>query len=294
VLYVIAGANGQTGSVVANTLLDQGKPVRVILRRAEQGPAWLARGAEVCIADLADEAALVDAFSGAKAAYLMNPPAYQAHDLMAPAKRVHQAMISAAERAGVRRVVALSSVGAQHATGTGNILTTHDFESRLATSQLHVGVLRAANFIENWAWFLDGAVANGKLPSMFQPLGVALPMVSVSDIGRTAAEMLDQSSTGIVELHGPEAYSPNDAATQIGRIAGRTVNAIAVPRNDWHTNFHTAGYSASAIKAFCDMFDGFNTGRVAFEGTHQTRHGSVSQEEVFRHLLAAKGAPLGS
>ncbi len=292
-MYVIAGANGQTGSVVANTLLDEGKPVRVILRRAEQGSAWLARGAEVCVADLADEAALVEAFLGAEAAYLMNPPAYQAHDVMAQAKRVHSAMIGAAERAGVQRVVALSSVGAQHASGTGNILTTHDFESRLAVSRLQVGVLRAANFIENWAWFLDGAVANGKLPSMFQPLDHALPMVSARDIGRTAAEMLDQSSIGVVELHGPQAYSPHDAAAEIGGMVGRPVQAIAVPRENWPANFRAAGYSESAVAAFCDMFDGFNNGRVAFEGTHQTRRGTVGQRYVFKRLLAQHGLPLG-
>lgn len=284
-MYVIAGANGQTGSVVAHTLLDQGKPVRVILRRAEQGSAWLARGAEVCVADLSDEAALLDAFSGAEAAYLMNPPAYQVDDLMAQAKRVHNAMISAAELAGVQRVVALSSVGAQHASSTGNILTTHDFESRLAVSRLQVGVLRAANFIENWARFLDGAVVNGTLPSMFQPLDHALPMVSARDIGRTAAEMLDQSSIGIVELHGPQAYSPHDAAAEIGGIVGRSVEAIAVPREGWTANFRAAGYSESTIAAFCDMFDGFNNGRVAFEGTHQNRYGTVSQKDVFRSLL---------
>lgn len=67
-----------------------------------------------------------------------------------------------------------------------------------------------------------------------------------------------------------------------------------MPRNDWYANFRAAGYTESAIEAFCNMFDGFNNGRVVFEGTHQTRHGSVSQEEVFRHLLAGKGARLGS
>lgn len=293
-MYVIAGANGQTGSVVANTLLAQAKPVRVILRRAEQGPEWLARGAQVCIADLADESALIDAFAGAEAAYLMNPPAYQARDLMDQAKQVHRAMISAAERADVRRVVALSSVGAQHATGTGNILTTHDFEVRLAASRLRVGILRAANFIENWAWHLNGAVSTGTLPSMFQPLAHALPMISVLDIGRIATEMLVQFNDEIVELHGPKAYSPHDAAAEIGRLVGRPVEAIAVPREHWTANFRVAGYSESAVAAFCYMFDGFNNGRVAFEGTHQTRHGTVSQMEVFRGLLAAKGAPPAS
>lgn len=285
-MYVITGANGQTGSVVARTLLDQGKPVRVILRRPEQSPAWQARGAEVRIADLADTATLSEAFSGAEAAYLMNPPAYQAPNLMAQAIRVHNALIGAAQRAGLRRVVALSSVGAQHASGTGNILTTHDFETRLAQSGLQVAVLRAANFIENWAWFLGDAVASGQLPSMFQPLDRALPMVSVQDIGRTAAALLDEGRAGIVELHGHRPYSPQDAAAALARIAGRPVVATAVARKAWAANFKAAGYSEDAAIAFCEMFDGFNSGLVAFEGTHETRYGTVGQEAVFRKLLA--------
>ncbi len=288
-MYVITGANGQTGSVVANTLLSRGQPVRVVLRRAEQAAAWRDRGADVCIADVSDEASLIKAFVDADAAYLMNPPAYQADDLLASAGQVHQAMINAAQHVGMQRVVPLSSVGAQHASGTGTILTTHDFETRLADSRLQVIVLRAANFIENWAWFVDGAVASGQLPSMFQPLDRALPMVSVRDIGSTAAALLEESGTGIVELHGPEPYSPRDAAAELSRLTGRPIVAVAIPREAWTGNFRAAGYSDSAIAAFCELFDGFNNGRVASQGTHETRHGVVGQGAVFEEMLRDSG-----
>lgn len=58
-----------------------------------------------------------------------------------------------------------------------------------------------------------------------------------------------------------------------------------MPRESWPANFRAAGYPDSAIKAFCEMFDGFNNGRVTFEGTRQTRHGVVNQAEVFQSLL---------
>lgn len=284
-MYVITGANGQTGSVVARTLLDEGQAVRVILRQAVHAPAWRARGADVRIADVADPDRLCAAFAGARAAYLMNPPAYQADDLLARASTVHRALIAAAEQAGIGHVVALSSVGAQRAQGTGNILTTHDFESRLAHSRLAVGVLRAANFIENWAGALHSAISAGTLPSMFQPLERRLPMVSAIDIGRTAAAMLQQAHTGIIELHGPAAYSPDDAAADLERIVDRPVRAVAVPRAQWADHFRAAGHSPSATAAFCEMFEAFNDGRVAFEGTHPTRHGVVPQAQVLAHLL---------
>ena len=237
---------------------------------------------------MADETALTAAFADAEAAYLMNPPAYQVGDLFARAAVVHQSMINAAERAGIRRVVALSSVGAQHSAGTGNILTTHDFESRLAVSRMQVAVLRAANFIENWAWGLEGALSSGQLPSMFQPLDRALPMVSVHDIGSTAAAVLVKAVDGIIELHGPADCSPRDIAAELAELSGRSIEAVALPRETWSANFRDAGYSDCAIGAFCDMFDGFNDGRVAFEGTHQTRHGVVGHRGALIAMLGVR------
>lgn len=62
----------------------------------------------------------------------MNPPTYQVQDLFACASQVHQAVIHATEYASVQRIVALySMVLKQHASGTGNTLTTHDLVSKL-------------------------------------------------------------------------------------------------------------------------------------------------------------------
>ena len=60
-MYVIAGVSGRTGAVVADTLLSQGKQVRVIVRNAEKGAAWQKKGAEVAVAELGDVAAMTKA-----------------------------------------------------------------------------------------------------------------------------------------------------------------------------------------------------------------------------------------
>ena len=73
-MYAIAGVTGHVGSVAAETLLAQGKPVRVIVRDAAKGAPWKAKGAEVAIADLGDEAALASAFAGASGAFVLLPP----------------------------------------------------------------------------------------------------------------------------------------------------------------------------------------------------------------------------
>ena len=82
-MFVIAGASGHTGSVVASTLLAQGKKVRVIVRDEKKGAAWKQKGAEVAIADLDDAKALTRALEGAEGVWALVPPSYGADDLLA-------------------------------------------------------------------------------------------------------------------------------------------------------------------------------------------------------------------
>lgn len=288
-MYVVVGASGKTGTAVMEALLARGLPARAVVRRAEQAEAWRARGAEAALADLANEDALVQAFGGARSAYLMNPPAYGEADMFARARQVHAALVAAAERAGVGRIVALSSVGAQHAEGTGNILTTHDLERRLAGCTCPVTVLRAANFVENWGWVLQPARERGVLPSMFLPVGRKLPMQSTTDVGGTATALMLEGGPDrrLVELHGPEDYSPEDAAAVLTDLLGHPVAAAAVPEEAWTGTFRAQGFPERTVQGFCEMFRGFNTGHIAFEGTGETRRGTAT----LRQALARVAGP---
>lgn len=101
------------------------------------------------MADAKDADALTQAFTGCDAVYLMNPPALGDPDLFATARLTVAAPVAAAKRAGIRRVVGLSSGGAEHASGTGNILTGHILETELAGYPGAVTLLRASYFMEN-------------------------------------------------------------------------------------------------------------------------------------------------
>ncbi len=124
-MYVVFGATGQTGSAVADTLLEKNLPVRVVLRSDKAADAWRERGADVAFADLTDASAMTEALNGAIGVYAMNPPAYNVTDMCAVAKDIGEHYVEAIKKSSVRKAVLLSSVGSQHAAGTGNILTTH-------------------------------------------------------------------------------------------------------------------------------------------------------------------------
>ena len=61
-MFVISGVTGHTGSVVAQSLIDRGHPVRVIVRSEAKGESWKAKGAEVAIADIMDVDAMTNAY----------------------------------------------------------------------------------------------------------------------------------------------------------------------------------------------------------------------------------------
>src|ERR1051326_1893974 len=92
-MYAVTGATGNTGHVVANRLLDQGKKVRVIGRNRERLQPFVARGAEALVADLSDQNAVTQAFAGADAVYAMIPPNVASPDFRDEQRRVTAAKI---------------------------------------------------------------------------------------------------------------------------------------------------------------------------------------------------------
>jgi len=287
-MYVIAGVSGNTGSVVANALLEQGKKVRVIVRDAKKGEPWKARGAEVAIATVDDEAALTKALEGAAGAYLLSPPDMGATDFIAQRRATVDTFARAIERSHVKHVVFLSSVGAQHEAGTGPIRTLAYGERALAKTSAKTTFIRASYFLENWAGVL-GAAAQGTLPT-FLPPDLVIPMVTTKDIGLVAAKALLEPPSGkteTIELAGPRDYSSRDIATVLSKILGKPVEVQAVALDAVVPTFKSFGVSEEMAGVYREMYDGVAKGLVAFEGKGaRLVRGNVDAETALRGLGA--------
>jgi uncharacterized protein YbjT (DUF2867 family) len=285
-MYFVTGASGQTGSVVADSLLQAGKQVTVVLRDSAKGDLWRAKGAEVLVADLSDVATLSGAFAGADGVYAMIPPAYGVPDFLADRARVSDAVAAALKAAAPRHIVQLSSIGAQLPAGTGPILTNHYSEQVIPPVVANITILRCAYFIENWAANLQGVVAEGVLHHFFKP-NVKFPMVSAFDIGAAAADLLQNPSSGrrIVELAGPEDYSPEDTAAALSLALAKPVTAMAHPDVAAAQVLQSTGMPASIASLFQDMIMRVNDGTLVFEGTG-IRRGAVTLNEAIRRLVA--------
>ena len=281
-MYVVFGATGQTGSAVADALLEKNLPVRIVLRSDKAAGVWRARGADVAFADLTDASAMIEALTNATGVYALNPPAYNATDTSAAAKKIGAHYAEAIKKSGVRKVVLLSSVGSQHDHGTGLILSTHHLENIFGELEIPVAFLRAASFMDNWNGVAKVAAERGVLPSFYQPLDRKIPMVATKDIGHAAAVALTEEWTGkrVIELHGAADYSPNDTAAAFARALRRDVRSVTVPESDWQATVESFGFSPEAANDYVEMMRGFNSGHIVFENNAatETRRGETTIE----------------
>lgn len=267
-MYAITGVSGHTGSVVADTLLAQGKQVRVIVRDAAKGEPWKARGAEVAVASLDDTAALTRAFTGTEGAYVLLPPNMGTSDPLGTNAKLTSSIAAAVRASKVPHVVLLSSVGAQHPDGTGPIRAVHNAERELAATGAGFTAVRAAYFQENWGSSL-GTLESGTVYT-FVPTELRFPQVATADIGRTAAAALVEGAprgqTRIIELSGPREISGDDVARALTQIVGKPVQVAAAPLDGVVPTFTGFGISKEVAELFREMYAGVISGRVAWEG----------------------------
>ena len=285
-MVVVLGATGNTGAVVAETLLGRKQPVRVVVRSNEKGVAWKAKGAEVAVASLDGVAALTKTFEGANGVYVLAPPNYGAKAWLADQRLRMDRAAEAVKKSGVQHVVFLSSIGAQTPAGTGPIQASRYGEQVLGAVAKNFTMLRPCYFIDNWAPVVDAAKAEGVLPTFIAPQA-KIPMISTKDIGRIAAEHLIAGGQGkqIVEMAGPEEYSPEQVATALGQILGKAVTAQHAPLSAVIPTFKSFGLSDEAARLYEEMYTAISRNSIGYEYPSSLVRGHVTLTEALRAMV---------
>ena len=285
-MFVIMGATGNTGSAVAETLLSWKQPVRIVVRSADKAASWKAKGAEIAVASLDDVSALTKAFEGANGLYLLVPPNYGASLWLADQRARMDRAAEAVKSTGIGHVVFLSSVGGHIAEGTGPIRAARSGEQKLGEVAKNLTILRPCYFMENWAPGIGIAKIQGILPTFIAPR-VKVPMIATRDIGRVGAEQLMAGGTGkqIVELAGPEEYTPDEVAAALGQILGKAVSAQHAPLSAVVPTFKSFGFSDEAAKLFEEMYTSFSTGAIGYEHPASLVRGEVTLAEALQGMV---------
>lgn len=284
-MYAITGVTGKVGGVVAKTLLTSNQQVRAVLRDTGKASTWSELGCEIGVANMEDPVSLAAAFMDAEGVFILPPSEFDPEDGFPEAKRVINAVKKALDQARPKKVVCLSTIGAQ--AERSNLLSQRTLmEKALSELPLPITFLRPAWFMENFAWDVESARHDGVIASFLQPLERAIPMIATADVGHIAADLLQETWTGIriVELEARTRTSPIDVASAFSNILGHPVRAQAVPRDEWKALFQSQGMKHPIHRI--RMLDGFNEGWIRFESDDANiLKGNLALEEVLRDLV---------
>jgi uncharacterized protein YbjT (DUF2867 family) len=213
----VVGATGKTGRHVVRDALARGWRVRAATRRAPEAGEW-ARF------EWDDRGTWADAFHGSDAAYLLIPFNHPG------AAETTPELITAAAGAGVRRIVLLSSLDAEHAPGDSPLVMA---ERTLLGLPVTPVILRPTWFFDN---FSDGSFAGMTRAGQLRlPAGDGkIPFVDVRDIAAVAvATLADGAPDGILPLTGPEAIDHGEVAAALSEALGRSITYTPVDRAEF-------------------------------------------------------------
>src|SRR3984957_14925964 len=280
-MYVILGATGNTGSIIANFLLSAGKKVRVVGRDPGRLQRFVDKGAEAFTATLSDAVALTKAFSGGRAAYLMLPPAKSREDQ----ERDSDGIAKAVKESGLRYAGHLSSYGAHVPEGTGPVAGLHSSEQKLnAISSLNVLHLRAAYFMENNLEAIGmihtmGVFGHALLPDL------KLPMIATRAVGDYAAPRLldlDFSGKQTRELLGERELSMAEATAAIARGIGKpSLRYEQFPYDQVQQVLEQMGMTPKKATVYIEMFKAINAGVLAAQEPRSRENSTPTSFEAF-------------
>jgi uncharacterized protein YbjT (DUF2867 family) len=290
-MIVVMGATGNTGRAVATTLLSSGKRVRGIGRDAQRLQDLKERGAEAAVGDVLDSSFLISAFRGAGSVYAMVPPDYTQPNVREYYSRCGESIGLAMRNSGVKRMVFLSSLGAEHPEGTGPIAGLHDLEERFKTLGVDLLILRPGYFYENLFGSLglikgrgiNGGGIEGTVP---------VAMTATRDIGRAAADELGRDEfrgVSIRELLGPRDYTLQEATKILGSKIGKPeLPYVRFPDREFAAALVQMGFSQGIAEALVEMSHAINSGLVRpLEGRNKRTSMPTSLESFADELAAA-------
>ena len=198
---VVLGPTGNVGSALLRLLLSQDVGVRTGNRQDF---------------DYFQPKTYAPLFRGATHLFLLTPITEQMVELT-------EALLMAAQKAGIRRIVKLSALGA-HQKSPVRLLRWHGEAERLMEKTgLPCVSLRPNAFMQNFSQFQGRAIrATGKIAA---PAGDSrVSFIDANDVAKAAARvLLDDTKYGAFELTGPESLSYAEVARRLSTATGKRI-----------------------------------------------------------------------
>jgi uncharacterized protein YbjT (DUF2867 family) len=289
---------GHIGSKVTESLIDFGADLVLLPHDASKVQRWASRGVRIYPGSQDDAAFLTEATRGVDALFWVTPPNLRTENVREFQRSCGRAAAQATRINRIRRVVNISSIGAQLGAGVGLVNGLYDVERYLDEASENVTHLRPGYFFENFLYQLDSIRSQGKF--FLTVTGVRrLPMIATRDIARVAADrLLDVTWSGrsVRGLHGPTGLSMNEAADEISRGLGHPVLYIKVAEEALRPELLKMGMSEDVAEMFFEMYRAFELGTLKpAEPRTSATTTPTTLEEFAREVMAPMIAePVGA
>jgi uncharacterized protein YbjT (DUF2867 family) len=232
---LITGATGNAGSAVLRALAARGLPGRALVR----SPRELPDGIEPVYGDLNKPDTFADALDGVTGIFLLS-----GYDRLAE-------LLANAVRAGVRRIVVLSSSSLDGDVSNAVAAYHHATEAAVRATGLEWTFLRPNSFMSNALRWLDQLRAGDEVRVQFPDVPVST--IHPQDIGDVAVHaLLGEHDNAVLRLTGPVALTPVEQVAVLGEGIGRPLTAYPMTRAETHEALHASMPEpyARAIESF--------------------------------------------
>ena len=291
---VVTGSLGHISKPLTETLVKDGHAVTVISSNPDRQKDIEALGAKAAIGTLEDVDFLVATFAGADAVYAMIPPANYFDpdlDLLAYYRRLATNYAQVINQSGVKRVINLSSIGADLSEGNGILLGTYHVEQILNGLPPDVALthLRPTSFYYNLYGYVD-MIKNGGLIAANYGADQAVVWVSPKDIAAVVAEELVTPSAGQnVRYVASDERTGTETARVLGEAIGKPdLKWVLVSGEQVQQSLAAIGMNPQIAAGLAEMYGSWYDGKLAAEYyRNKPALGQVKLEDFASEFAAA-------
>ena len=232
-MILVVGATGYLGGLIARTLLDQGKAVRILVRPGSSYDDLVAAGAEPVTGDLKDPDSLPACCAGVEAIISTANSALRGGDdtVESVDRDGNRNLVDAATAAGVGHFVFISALGASPDSPVPFMSAKGETEQRLRDSGMSWTVLRPNAYMDTWfAMVVGGPALSGQPVTLVGEGRRRHSFVAMQDVVAYIFAALDQGATGqTLVIGGPEPVSWWDVIAAFNAELGREIPVRTVP-----------------------------------------------------------------
>ncbi|MCX2481551.1 NmrA family NAD(P)-binding protein [Pedobacter sp. MC2016-15] len=265
---VVTGSLGHISKPLVQELLKKGHHVIIISSDINKRKTIQDMGAVAAIGSVEDAIFLAETFKGADAVYTMVPPVnYMQQDLdpVQHFSRIGNNYAQAIRKAGIKRVVNLSSWGAHRDNGTGGIVGTYYLEKIInelpaVVNSTHI---RPASFYYNLYGFIPAIKKTGKIAANYGAEDHTV-LVAPEDIAAVVAEELENNTPRSFRYVSSEELSCNEVARILGEAIGKPdLRWELITKEQAQQNLEAAGLPSSSAELLVELQEGHHKGLIA-------------------------------